>query len=134
MDHRNFFKTVLIATPLVTIIIFVAPIFVYGLFQYFRLTEMPGDSPVWFLVGVFVSKLGTAIAFVAFFTLAPSELGKNWWAYALIWFLMFALDEIGQAIGPNYPWGNAVAGILSEAFYFPLSAVLLSRLNSIQRK
>jgi hypothetical protein len=117
-----------IAVGLVTAIIFIVPIVVYGLFSKMGLAEMPGDSAAAFLGGVLVSKIGVAIAFVAFFTLSPDELGRNWLLYALIWWVMYLFGEIGQAIGPNYPKSEAVAGIISEAIYFPLSAYLLQRM------
>ncbi len=117
-----------IAIGLVTAIIFIVPIVVYGLFSRMGMAQMPGDSPEAFLAGVLVSKIGTAIAFVLLFTLAPTELGQNWLLYALIWWVMYAFGEIGQAIGPNYPISDAIAGVISEAMYFPLSAYLLHRL------
>jgi hypothetical protein len=36
--------------------------------------------------------------------------------------MMFVFDEIGQAIGPKYSVQEAVAGIVSETVYLPLSA------------
>ena len=117
----------LIAVPMVVGIIFVVPIIIYGAFSQFGLASMPGDSPIQFLAGVLVSKIGTALAFVVLFVMASTELRRSWPGYALIWFAMFALEEIGQAIGPNYPWSEAVAGIVSEAIYLPLSAFMLSK-------
>jgi len=35
---------------------------------------------------------------------------------------MFVIGEVGQAIGPNYTWKEAIAGIISETVYLPLSA------------
>jgi hypothetical protein len=35
---------------------------------------------------------------------------------------MFVIGEVGQAIGPNYSWKEAVAGAISETVYFPLAA------------
>jgi hypothetical protein len=118
----------LIAIGLVTAIIFIVPVVVYGAFSHFGLAQIPGGSPAPFLVGVLVSKIGTAIAFVLFFALAPTELGRSWMLYALIWWVMFALGEIGQVIGPDYPLSEAFAGIISEAVYFPLSAYMLHRI------
>jgi hypothetical protein len=36
--------------------------------------------------------------------------------------------EIGQAIVPKYTWLDAFGGIVAEAIYFPLSAVVVKRL------
>jgi hypothetical protein len=41
---------------------------------------------------------------------------------------MFILGEIGQAIGPNYSWKEAILGIISEIVYVPLSAYLIFRI------
>jgi hypothetical protein len=37
---------------------------------------------------------------------------------------MFIIGEIGQAISPNYSWKEALAGIISETIYLPLSALV----------
>ena len=42
--------------------------------------------------------------------------------YALLWWVMFVVGEIGQAIGPNYTWKEAIAGMVSETIYVPLAA------------
>ena len=36
--------------------------------------------------------------------------------------------EIGQAIVPDYTWLDAFGGIIAEAIYFPVSAVVVARL------
>ena len=118
----------LLAIGLVTGLLFIVPVFVYGAFSYFGMAEIPGGSPASFLTGVLVSKIGTAIAFVLLFGLTRSETGQNWLLYALIWWIMYVFGEIGQALGPDYPLSEAVAGIISEAIYFPLSAYLLYRI------
>ncbi len=111
---------------LVLVIIYLVPMVVYGIFSSLIGAKMPeGVSPLMFLLSVLVSKLGTAIAFVVIFYLARNIFGNNWFLYALLWWVMFAVGEIGQAIGPNYSWKEAVAGIISEAIYFPAAAYLL---------
>ncbi len=42
---------------------------------------------------------------------------------------MFALLEIGRALMPGYSVAFAVAGVISEAIYFPLSAVVVVRIT-----
>ena len=42
----------------------------------------------------------------------------------LIYGLASVMGEIGQTIGPNYTWKEAIAGILSETIYLPLSAYI----------
>jgi len=84
-----------------------------------------------FLLSVLVSKVGTALAFVLIFYFARNSLSGHWFLYAFIWWLMFAIGEVGQAIGPNYSWEYAVAGVISETIYFPLSAYLVNRLIKV---
>jgi hypothetical protein len=84
-----------------------------------------GVSPAMFLLSVLVSKIGTAIAFVLIFYFARNIFGNNWLLYAFIWWMMLAIGEVGQAIGPNYSWKEAIAGVISESIYFPISAYIV---------
>lgn len=121
METRVFFGTAFIWA-----VIFVVPILVYGAFSAVTGLQPPGESPMLFLAGTAVSKLGTAIAFAGIFYLARDAIGGQWLLYAGIWWLMFAIGEVGQAIGPTYSWQEAVAGIVSETIYFPLSGLILN--------
>lgn len=104
-------------------IIYLVPFLVYSLFSAIAGLEPPqGASPSQFLISVFIVKVGTAMAFVLIFYFARSSLSKQWLLYAFLWWLMFVVGEVGQAIGPNYGWKEAVAGVISETIYFPLSA------------
>ena len=110
-------------------IMYVLPFPVYGMFSALGLVEMPeGGSPAQFMLSVLVIKMGVAYAFVVFFGLAAPALAGRWWRYAAIWWLMFAVIEAGQAIGPGYSAAEAVAGVISEAVYFPLSSLVVARL------
>jgi hypothetical protein len=112
-----------VTIALVLVIIFMVPFFVYGLTSSMTGLRTPeGVSPTRFLVGVLVSKAGTAVAFVLIFCLARDAISKQWLMYALHWWMMFVIDEIGQVIGPEYSWQEGIAGIISETLYFPLSA------------
>ena len=114
---------VILSTVLVLAIIYIVPFLVYGLASVVTDLKPPeGASPARFLISVLVSKVGTAIAFVLIFYFARSSLSGQWFLYAFIWWLMFIIGEIGQAIGPNYSWKAALAGIISETVYVPLSA------------
>ena len=110
------------------VIIFVVPFVVYAGLSEFAGLDPPEGTPLTFLTGVFVSKVGTALAFVLIFYLARHDLSGRWIAYAFLWWLMYAIGEIGQAIGPGYSWKEAVAGIISETIYFPASAWVVNRL------
>lgn len=114
-----------IGVALVWAVIFVVPILVYGAFSAVTGLQTPGESPVLFLVSTAISKFGTAFAFVALFYLARDVFGGQWLLYAGIWWLMFAIGEAGQAIGPGYSWQEAAAGIISETIYFPLSGLIV---------
>jgi len=125
-------KTIL-SIILTLAIIYVVPFLVYGIFSAVAGLKPPeGASPVQFLVSVFVSKVGTAIAFVLIFYLARDSLSGRWLLYAFIWWLMFIIGEIGQAIGPNYSWKEAMAGVISETIYLPLSAFVTNWLIGLK--
>lgn len=112
------------AVGLVWVVIFIVPIIVYGLVSAVTGLQPPGDSPARFLGGVAVAKVGTALAFVLIFFMARDALGESWPAYAALWWLMFVIAEVGQAIGPNYPWQWAVSGAVSETIYFPIAGLI----------
>jgi hypothetical protein len=117
-----------LCVALVLVLIFVVPIIVYGTLSSLIGLQVPGDSAITFLTGVFISKTGTAIAFVALFYIAHDTFSGRWFLYAFVWWMMFAFGEVGQAIGPNYSWEEALGGVLSETIYLPLSAFLIDRL------
>lgn len=102
---------------------------VYGTFAAITGLEPPeGASPAIFLLSVLIAKTGHAIAFVLIFYVARNSLSGRWLLYASIWWLMFIMGEVGQAIGPGYSWQEAIAGMISETIYFPLSAYVTNRL------
>ncbi|WP_117396020.1 hypothetical protein [Maritalea myrionectae] len=117
-----------LTTLLVLATIFVVPIVVYGLFSSVSGLEPPGESPLLFLLGVFVSKAGTALAFVWIYYVARESFEGRWPLYAAIWMTMFGFGEVGQAIGPDYSWQEAVAGMISEMIYFSASAYIVNKL------
>jgi len=110
-------------------IMFVVPMPVYGVFTVAGAVVLPdqGTNPN-FLASILVIKIGFALAFVLLFQLAAPALGGRWRSYAASWWLLFALLEIGKAIEPTYSAVEALAGIVSEAFYCPLSAMTVARL------
>ncbi len=74
------------------------------------------------MLGILVTKLGTAIAFVLLLQLTATVWVDRWLLYGLIWFGMFAASEVGDAISGRSTWREAWLGILSEAIYAPASA------------
>lgn len=124
---------IILSIILTLVIIYVVPFLVYSIFSVVAGLKPPEDaSPAQFLVSVLVSKIGTAIAFVWIFYIARNSLSGQWLLYAFIWWLSFAIGEIGQAIGPNYSWTEAIAGIISETVYFPLSAFVTNWLVGLK--
>jgi hypothetical protein len=114
-----------LAVLAVFLTLFFVPILVYGAQSQLTGLQLPGDDPAAFLTGVAVSKLGTALAFVGIWLLARDSLGPQLWAYVALWWVMFVMGEVGQAIGPDYGWPEAIGGILSETIYLPLSGLIL---------
>lgn len=106
------------------VVIFVIPILVYGLFNAFFGLKEP-KKKLGFFIGVLLQKIGTAFGFVLLFHLGREYFLDNWLLYGLVWFVMFALTEIGQTFMPNYSKKEAIAGAIAEAIYFPLSAYIL---------
>ena len=116
------------------LITYVVAFVVYGGVAAVTGLEPPQDgSPLQFLLSVFVVKLGLAVGFVLLFAFAREFWHDRWLVYGLIWWVLFAVSEIGQAIGPQYSWLEAGAGILAEAVYCPLAAWVTARLVGARR-
>ncbi len=112
---------------LVFLVVLLIPIIVYGLFSKFFGIKEP-EKKLNFFISVVIQKIGTSIGFVWLFYFAKDYIETNWLLYALVWIVMFAIVEVGQAMAPSYSKKEAVAGIISEIIYFPFAAVLLSKL------
>ncbi len=110
-------------------IMYVVPLPVYALMSAIGLVEMPNEgTPGQFMISVLVVKIGVALGFVLLLRLASGVFAERWVLYGAIWWLMFAIVELGQAIGPNYSIGDALGGVIAEAVYFPLSSWVTVRL------
>ena len=108
----------------VLVVIFVIPIPVYAIFSaYFGVKEP--EKKLNFLIGVLFQKIGTALGFVGLFYIGKEVFFDAWLAYSFLWFAMYALTEIGQTYMPNYSAKEAIAGIISEAIYFPLAGIII---------
>jgi len=115
------------------VIIYVVPFLVYSVFHAAGGLKVPEGVPAWrLLLSFFVSKVGTSIAFVLIFYFARGSLSGQWLLYAFIWWLMFVIGEVGQAIGPNYSWKEAIAGMIAETIYFPAAAFVTSWLIGVK--
>ena len=105
------------------VIMYVVPLPVYALMSAIGLVEMPDEgTPGQFMISVLVMKIGVALGFVLLLRFASGVFVPRWLLYGAIWWLMFAIVEIGPAIGPNYSIGDALGGVIAEAVYFPLSS------------
>ncbi len=91
-----------------------------------------GDSPGMFMLSVFVQKLGHALTFVLMFYVAREYFSRSWLTYAALWWVFSVFGEFGQAIAPTYSWEEAAAGVIAEAIYFPLAALLTKRLVGLK--
>lgn len=121
-------KRVFLCTLLTLAVIYIVPFLVYSLFTVFTDLKSPqGVSPTQFLISILISKIGVAIAFVLIFYYARKAWRGQWLRYAFLWWLMFVTGEVGQAVGPDYTSKEAIAGIISETIYFPISAYIVNR-------
>lgn len=91
-----------------------------------------GDSPGVFMLSVFVQKLGHSLTFVLMFYVAREYFSRRWLTYAALWWLFSVFGEFGEAIAPTYSWEEATAGVIAEAVYFPLAAVVTKRLVGLK--
>jgi hypothetical protein len=126
-------KKIIFSIILTLVIIYIVPFVIYSIMAVTVGLKPSADaSPSQFLIGVLVSKTGTAIAFVLIFYFARDCLSGRWLLYAFLWWVMFSIGEVGQAIGPNYGWMEALVGVISEMIYFPLAALVTKRLLTVK--
>jgi hypothetical protein len=80
-------QKVILSVVLVLVIIYMVPFLIYSLASTtIDLKPPEGASPLQFLMGVFVSKVGTSIAFVLIFYLGRNSWSGQWLLYALFCF------------------------------------------------
>ncbi|MHB1018374.1 MAG: hypothetical protein ACYC2X_10890 [Coriobacteriia bacterium] len=124
--------TFVFALAAVLAIIFVVPFVVYGAASSLAGVQLPAESsPRRFLLGVLITKLGTAAAFVLILQLTGELWIGRLGLYALVWFGMFAASEIGDAVSGRSTWREAWLGVLSEAIYAPAAAYAAFRILGI---
>ncbi len=119
---------ILLAIASTLVIMYVVPFPVYGVLSATTGLEPPSDGSVArFALSVLVVKIGVAFSFVLLFFLARESWVGRWITYALVWWVAFTVMELGQAIMPDYSWLDAGGGIIAEAIYFPLAALVVAR-------
>lgn len=115
---------VVFAVAAVLAIIFVVPFVLYGAASALHLVDIPQEtSPQRFLLGVLITKLGTAAAFVLILHLGADAFAGQWFLYSLLWFAMFAASEVGEAVSGRSSRQESLLGVLSEAIYAPAAAL-----------
>lgn len=115
---------VVLAVLAVLAIIYVVPLMIYGVASACGWLRLPTQSsPQAFLLGVLVTKVGTAAAFVLLLLAGAEVWHARWLLYGLIWFAMFAASELGDAIAGRGSWAEAMLGVMSEAIYAPAAAL-----------
>lgn len=115
------------ALLLVLTIQYFIPFIVYSMFTLTAGLKPPvNKSPLMFVLGIVISKLGITAVFVLMFTLTRPFFQVHWLIYIILWWVLFVADEIGKAIGPNYTWKEAMAGIVSHTFTVPLSVLIVT--------
>lgn len=115
---------VILASMAVLAIIYTVPFAFYAASSALGVLDVPAESsPQAFLLGILITKTGTAVAFVTLARLVSDAWSGGWLAYGLIWFMMFAASEMGDAISRRATWPEALVGVASEAVYAPASAL-----------
>ena len=117
------------AVLLVLLVIYDVPFVIYGAASALWGIQPPtAASPAAFLAGVLITKIGTAVAFVALFAATRTFWISRWPLYAAVWFVMFVFSEMGDAVAGRGTALMAVLGIAAEAIYLPISAVVVHKL------
>lgn len=86
------------------------------------------QGPFGLLPGLALTRLGTALAFVGLWLMVRYDQVERIWTFVFFWWLMLALYEVGQALGPTYGWTDALGGILAASIGLPLAGMVVSRL------
>ena len=119
----------ILAVVVTFVTIQVVPFIVYGAMSAISGLEPTGvANPGLFIAGVAISKLGTAIAFATLYWVVLDTMGRRWFLYAIPWWTMFVATELGEALGTDYTWMEAIGGIISETVYTPLASYVTCRI------
>lgn len=88
----------------------------------------PAPGPFGYLAGLALSRLGMALAFVGLWLMVRYDQVERIWTFVFFWWVMLAFYEVGQAIGPDYSWLDAVSGLVAASISLPLSGLIVTRL------
>lgn len=122
---------VLGAITAVFAITFVIPLVVYGAASRWTKLDTPTRLPLrQFMATVALEKAGVAVTFVGVMGLAGEPVRNAWAGYAALWFVMFAVTEVTEALRHNQGVAEAAAGVASELLYFPLASLAAAAILS----
>jgi len=126
MNMKRFTVSVLI----ISVIFFVFPIIVYGLFMRFFGLVPPTDLNWLDLFAMIPTTLLGGFVFVLIFFLAKgSKLGQNGLLYGVLWFLGFSVvSEVGFWLAFKYSPIMMIAGITSGLCHL-VNGVIVGRLS-----
>lgn len=118
---------IVLSFVLVLTVQYFVPFIVYSMFTLTAGLKPPVDkSPIMFILGIVISKLGITAAFVLIYLFTLPYFQIHWLVYAVLWWALFVSDEIGKAIGPKYTWKEAMAGSVSHTITIPLSVLIVT--------
>jgi len=126
MNMKRFISSVVI----VSVIFFIFPIPVYGLFvRFFGLVPPTGFRPLDLVFMIPTSFLGGFIFVLIFFLAKGSKLGQNGLLYGFLWFLGFSVvSEVGFWIALKYSPVMMIAGITSGLGHL-VNGIITERLS-----
>jgi hypothetical protein len=126
MNMKRFIASVLI----ISVISFVFPIIVYGLFMRFFGLVPPADLNWLDLFAMIPTTLLGGFVFVLIFFLAKgSKIGQNGLLYGVLWFLGFSVvSEVGFWLALKYSPIMMIAGITSGLGLL-INGVIVGRLS-----
>ncbi len=126
MNMKRFIASVLI----ISVISFVFPIIVYGLFMRFFGLVPPTDFGWLDLFAMIPTTILGGFVFVLIFFLAKgSKIGQNGLLYGVLWFLGFSVvSEVGFWLALKYSPSMMIAGITSGLGLL-INGVIVGRLS-----
>lgn len=103
-------------------VIYVVPLALYGAASRFVAMPAPAEAgAARFLIGVLVTKTGTAAAFVGSYWLASPAIRGREGLFAVLWLVMFVASEVGETLSRRTTSTEALIGMISEGIYVPIS-------------
>jgi hypothetical protein len=112
---------------LVLAIQYFVPFLVFSVFTLAAQLRPPvNKSPLMFILGIAISKIGITAVFVLMFYLTRPFFQVHWFAYGLLWWFLAVSDQIGNSVGPKANLKEAMAGTVSHTIVVPLSVLVVT--------